>query len=59
VKLEEPDEIPSNQIDGKLEGTIELPGSLSEKGFGYKSVGSDLGRLTQEYKFIGKAWFTR
>ena len=59
VKLEEPDEIPSNQIDGKLEGTLKLPGSLSENGFGYKSVGADLHRLTQEYKFVGKAWFTK
>ncbi|MCK4993319.1 MAG: glycoside hydrolase family 2, partial [Bacteroidales bacterium] len=40
-------------------GTIELPASLAEKGFGYKTAGSDFGVLTPEYKYIGKAWYSR
>ncbi len=42
-----------------LEGMIELPASLAEKGFGYKTTGSDFGILTPEYKYIGKAKYTR
>ena len=37
------------------EGTIMLPGSLAENGFGYKTEGSDYGILTPAYKYIGKA----
>jgi len=40
-------------------GTIELPASLAEKGFGYRTEGSDFGVLTPEYKYIGKAWYSR
>ena len=41
------------------EGTINLPGSLAENGYGYKTEGSDYGILTPEYKFVGKAWYSR
>jgi hypothetical protein len=43
----------------KTEGEINLPGSLEQGGFGYKTEGSDYGILTPEYKFIGKASYTR
>ncbi|MBS2210700.1 hypothetical protein KEM09_04765 [Carboxylicivirga mesophila] len=43
----------------KKSGTIPLPGSLAENGYGEKTVGSDYGVLTPEYKYIGKAWYTR
>ncbi len=43
----------------KIEGTIELPGSLAENGYGFKTEGSDFGVLTPEYKYIGKAWYSR
>lgn len=43
----------------KIEGIIELPGSLAENGFGFKTEGSDFGVLTPEYKFIGIAWYSR
>lgn len=42
-----------------IEGTIELPGSLAEKGYGYRTEGSDFGVLTPDYKYIGKAWYSR
>ncbi len=42
-----------------LKGTIKFPGSLAENGFGYKTSGSDFGILTPEYKYIGKAWYTK
>ncbi|MDX8340697.1 glycoside hydrolase family 2 TIM barrel-domain containing protein [Draconibacterium sp. IB214405] len=40
-------------------GKIELPASLAEKGFGYRTTGSDFGILTPEFKFIGKARYSR
>ena len=43
----------------KTEGIIELPGSLAENGFGFRTEGSDFGILTPEYKYIGKAWYSR
>jgi len=43
----------------KTSGTIDLPGSLAENGFGCKTIGSDFGILTPEYKYIGKAWYSR
>ncbi|MCK5705222.1 MAG: hypothetical protein KAI29_28925, partial [Cyclobacteriaceae bacterium] len=43
----------------KTEGTIKLPGSLAENGFGFKTEGSDFGILTPAYKYIGKAWYSR
>lgn len=42
-----------------MEGDILLPASLAEHGFGYKTEGSDFGVLTPEYKYIGKAWYSR
>ncbi len=59
VKLEQHDEILPGLTKGKFEGTIELPGSLAENGFGYKTKGSDFGILTPEYKYIGKASYSR
>ncbi len=43
----------------KTEGAIELPASLAEKGYGFKTEGSDFGVLTPAYKYVGKAWYTR
>ncbi|NQU53677.1 MAG: glycoside hydrolase family 2 [Bacteroidetes bacterium] len=43
----------------KIDGTINLPGSLAENGFGYKTSGSDYGILTPEFKYIGKAWYQK
>jgi hypothetical protein len=40
-------------------GIIELPASLAEKGFGYRTAGSDFGVLTPEYKYVGQAWYSR
>ncbi|MCY1721129.1 hypothetical protein OU798_12295 [Prolixibacteraceae bacterium Z1-6] len=40
-------------------GTVILPGSLAENGFGYKTSGSDFGILTPEYKYLGKAWYKK
>jgi hypothetical protein len=43
----------------RMDGDIRLPASLAEQGFGYKTDGSDFGVLTPEYKYIGKAWYSR
>lgn len=43
----------------KKEGAIELPASLAEKGFGFKTEGSDFGILTPTHKFVGIARYTR
>ena len=43
----------------KTNGSINLPGSLAENGFGYKTSGSDFGILTPEYKYTGKAFYKR
>ncbi len=43
----------------KTEGFIQLPASLAEKGFGYKTDESDFGILTPAYKYVGKAWYTK
>ena len=40
-------------------GWIHLPGSLAENGYGCKTIGSDFGILTPEFKYIGKAWYSR
>ncbi len=45
--------------DCNTKGKIELPGSLAENGFGWKTSGSDFGILTPEYKYIGKAWYNK
>ncbi len=42
-----------------IEGSIDLPASLAEKGYGFKTTGSYFGILTPEYKYIGKARFSR
>lgn len=60
VKLDSGNEqlrTPSGTV--KTEGAINLPGSLAEYGYGVKTVGSDFGILTPEYKYIGKAWYSR
>ena len=38
---------------------INLPGSLAESGYGEKTVGSDFGILTPEYRYIGVAWYRK
>ncbi|WP_215224058.1 glycoside hydrolase family 2 TIM barrel-domain containing protein [Echinicola shivajiensis] len=47
------------RIDSKIEGQIELPGSLAENGYGLKTTGSDFGVLTPEFKYIGEAEYSR
>src|SRR5690606_29680756 len=42
-----------------LEGSIDLPASLAEKGYGFKTTGSDFGILTPAYKYVGKASYSR
>jgi hypothetical protein len=43
----------------KMEGTIQLPSSLAQQGYGIKTVGSEYGVLAPEYKFLGVATFER
>ncbi len=43
----------------RKEGTILLPSSLSEQGFGLKTEGSDYGVLTPTHRFIGTAFYRR
>lgn len=43
----------------KKEGEIDLPASLAEKGYGFKTSDSDFGILTPEYKYVGKARYSR
>ena len=43
----------------KTEGSIILPASLAEFNFGNKTDSSDFGILTPNYKYIGKAWYSR
>ena len=43
----------------KMEGTIQLPSSLAQQGFGIKTRGSEIGVLTPEYKYLGVAVFER
>uniref|UniRef100_UPI0032172B42 glycoside hydrolase family 2 TIM barrel-domain containing protein n=1 Tax=uncultured Draconibacterium sp. TaxID=1573823 RepID=UPI0032172B42 len=60
VNLDKQNELVVNYPDETTtSGTIILPGSLAEKGFGYKTSGSDFGILTPEYKYIGKAWYKK
>jgi beta-galactosidase len=42
-----------------MKGMIKLPGSLAGRGYGYKTKGSDFGILTPEFKYIGKALYSR
>ncbi|GAA3583733.1 glycoside hydrolase family 2 TIM barrel-domain containing protein [Snuella lapsa] len=48
-----------NTTDYKREGSISLPSSLAQQGYGLKTVGSDFGVLTPEYKYLGIATFER
>lgn len=61
VKLDPNNEQQMDKADKafKLEGTIVLPGSLAENGYGIRTIGSDFGILTPEYKYIGKARYMR
>lgn len=60
VKLDLENEwVKKNPEQSKVEGSILLPGSLAENGFGYKTEGSDYGILTPEFKYIGKASYSR
>ena len=47
------------ELDSTSEGIIELPSSLAEKGFGYRTKGSDYGVLTPEFRYVGKAMYSR
>ena len=42
-----------------VSGSINLPSSLAESSYGFKTEGSDFGILTPEYKYVGKAWYKR
>jgi hypothetical protein len=59
VKLDMENEMIRNIRDYKTAGIISLPGSLAENGYGVRTYGSDFGILTPEYKYIGKAWYSR
>jgi hypothetical protein len=60
VKLDpDNDWVKKSPDDTKTEGMISLPASLAEAGYGYKTEGADIGILTPEYRYIGKAWYTR
>ena len=60
VKLDQDNEwIQKANGNCKTEGSINLPASLAEFGYGFKTDASDFGILTPEYKFIGKAWYSR
>lgn len=39
--------------------SINLPGTLTEAGYGTKTTGSDFGVLTPTHKYIGVAWYQR
>lgn len=43
----------------KMEGTITLPSSLSEQGYGIETIGSEYGILTPEYRYLGVATFEK
>ena len=43
----------------KNKGIIRLPASLAENAYGYKTSGSDFGVLTPEYKYTGKASYSK
>lgn len=43
----------------ETEKIINLPGSLAENGLGCQTTGSDFGILTPEFKYVGKAWYSR
>ncbi|QOD61956.1 glycoside hydrolase family 2 [Polaribacter haliotis] len=48
------------QLDkNKVKKQMQLPGTLAEAKIGEKTVGSDFGILTPEYKYIGVAWYER
>ncbi|WP_372934925.1 sugar-binding domain-containing protein, partial [Mariniphaga sediminis] len=60
VQLDENNELVKKHPEQcTLEGSIDLPASLAEKGYGFKTTGSDFGILTPEYKYIGKASYSR
>ncbi len=59
VKLENKNDPALHHLEGNFEGTIDLPGSLAENKLAYKTIGSDYGILTPEYKYVGKAYYTR
>lgn len=43
----------------KVKGSIQLPSSLAEQGYGIKTEGSDSGVLTPKYKYIGVATYSK
>ncbi|HEY3412704.1 MAG TPA: glycoside hydrolase family 2 [Armatimonadota bacterium] len=43
----------------RLPGTIHLPGTTDEAGYGPRTVGSDHGVLTRVHKYYGPAWYQR
>jgi hypothetical protein len=60
VRLDQENELVLKHPDQcKVKGSIQLPASLAEKGYGFKTQGSDFGILTPAYKYVGKAWYSR
>jgi len=46
-------------FERNLTQAIHLPGTTDEAKYGTKTVGSDFGILTREYKYYGPAWYQR
>jgi hypothetical protein len=52
------DTLPPDVIPAKA-GTIRLPGSTDEQGFGNKATKPAVGHLTRMYEYVGPAWYQR
>jgi len=42
-----------------LPDTIELPGSVEQRGYGERTIGATVGKLTRVRSYVGPAWFQR
>jgi hypothetical protein len=42
-----------------LPDRIRLPGSTDEQGYGARTIGATVGKLTRVYSYVGPAWFQR
>jgi hypothetical protein len=43
----------------RLPDRIRLPGSTDEQGYGHRTIGAAVGRLTRVYEYVGPAWYQR
>ncbi|QTD37648.1 hypothetical protein JL193_16525 [Polaribacter batillariae] len=41
------------------ENTLQLPGSLNENGYGVKTIVADTAMLTPNYKYVGRAYYSK